>query len=97
MAARIGKQYLEGLKDDRCVWLGDAQVDVMTHPDFAGSRQGMACYFDWQNLYAEDCLAEDQTSCAPMSASLVIPKSARDLEIRHRCLDRLAKYAWANT
>ena len=94
MTARIGEQYRQGLKDNRCVWLGDAQVDVLTYPDFAGSLQGMAGYFDWQNLYAEDCLVEDEASGAPMSASLVLPKSARDLEIRHRCFDRLAKYSY---
>jgi len=94
MAARTGKQYLEGLKDDRRVWFGDAQIDVLTHPDFAGSRQGVAGYFDWQNTYREECLVEDEVTGAPMSASLVIPKCARDLEIRHRCLDRLAKYSY---
>jgi aromatic ring hydroxylase len=94
MTARIGKEYLEGLNDDRCVWLGDAQVDVLTHPDFAGSLQGMAGYFDWQNRYAGDCLIEDEVSGSPMSGSLVIPKSARDIEIRHRCFDQLAKYSY---
>jgi aromatic ring hydroxylase len=92
--ARIGKEYMEGLEDDRCVWLGDAQVNVLTHPDFAGSLQGMAGYFDWQNRYPEDCLVEDEASGALMSGSLVIPKSARDLEIRHRCFDQLAKYSY---
>ncbi len=94
MAARTGKQYLEGLKDDRRVWLGDAQVDVLSHPDLAGSLNGMAGYFDWQNRYAEECLVEDQTSGRLMSGSLVIPKSPRDLEIRHRCFDRIAKYSY---
>jgi hypothetical protein len=31
MAARTGKQYLAGLKDDRCVWVADWQVDVLQH------------------------------------------------------------------
>src|ERR1700730_6490124 len=94
MTARTGKQYLQGLKDDRCVWLGDQQVDVLNHPALAGSLQGTAGYFDWQNRYAEDCLVEDAATGAPMSGSLVIPNSARDLKIRHRCFDRLAKYSY---
>ena len=28
MAARTGDRYLQGLKDDRTVWLGNKQVDV---------------------------------------------------------------------
>jgi aromatic ring hydroxylase len=62
MTARTGKQYMEGLKDDRRVWLGDTQVDVWMHPDFAGSLEGMAGYFDWQNRYPDECLVEDRTS-----------------------------------
>lgn len=93
MAARTGKQYLQGLRDDRCVWLGDTRVDVLTHPAFAGSLEGVAGYFDWQNRYADECLVEDATGGAPMPGSLVIPKSARDLQIRHRCFDRIAKYS----
>jgi aromatic ring hydroxylase len=94
MTARIGKQYLEGLKDDRCVWAGDAQVNVLTHPCFAGSLEGMAGYFDWQNRHPKECLIEDAASGALMSGSLVIPKSWRDLEIRHRCCDQIAKYSY---
>ncbi len=94
MTARTGEQYLQGLRDERRVWLGNRQVDVATHPSFAGSLQGMAGYFDWQHRYAEDCLVEDQATGAPMSASLVIPRSASDLQVRRRCFDRLAKYSW---
>ena len=94
MTARTGKQYMEGLKDDRRVWLGDTRVDVRTHPDFAGSLEGVAGYFDWQNRYPDECLVEDRTSGTPMSGSLVIPNSARDLEIRRRCFDQIAKYSY---
>src|ERR1700688_4675145 len=94
MTARIGEQYRQGLKDNRCVWLGDAQVDVLTYPDFAGSLQGMAGYVIWPNPYTEDCLVDDEASGAPMSASLVLPKSAVALEIRHLLFDRLAKSSY---
>lgn len=94
MAARTGKQYLAGLRDDRCVWLGNTQIDVLTHSDFSGSLLGVAGYFDWQHRYAEDCLVPDSESGDSMSGSLVIPKSAHDLQVRHRCMDRLAKYSY---
>lgn len=94
MTARTGAQFIEGLCDSRRVWLGDREVDVTTDPAFAGSLKGMAGYFDWQNRYAEDCLVEDTVSGAPMSASLIVPRSRHDLELRHRCFDRLAKYSY---
>jgi aromatic ring hydroxylase len=94
MTARTGAQYIAGLRDSRVVWLGDRSIDVTTEPAFAGSLQGMAGYFDWQHRYAEECLVEDPVSGAPMSASLIVPRSRRDLDLRHRCFDRLAKYSY---
>src|SRR6185312_12913111 len=94
MTARTGAEYLKDMRDARDVWLGDRRVDITTEPMFAGSLKGMAGYFDWQHRYAEDCLIEDTVSGKPMSASLLVPHTRRDLEIRHRCFDRLAKYSY---
>jgi len=93
MTARTGQQYIEGLKDNRTVWLGAEKVDVVSHAAFAGSLGGMAGYFDWQHKYADDCLVEDPETGKPMSASLIVPKSAEDLQKRHRAFDRLARYS----
>lgn len=93
MTARTGQQYLEGLKDDRTVWLGSEQVNVLGHKAFAGSVSGMAGYFDWQHTHAEDCLVADPATGAPMSASLIIPKSLDDLKRRNRAFDRFARYS----
>ena len=58
MAARTGKEYIDGLRaDGREVWLGAERVrDVTAHPAFAGSVRGMAGFFDWQHRHAEDCI-----------------------------------------
>ena len=93
MAARNGKQYLEGLADARTVWLGGRKVDVRSEPAFAGSLAGMAGYFDFQLEHADDCLVADPLTGAPMSASLIVPENAQDLARRGRCLDRLARYS----
>lgn len=93
MTARTGQQYLEGLKDDRTVWLGNEQVNVLGHKAFAGSVSGMAGYFDWQHTHAEDCLVDDPETGTPMSASLIIPKSLDDLKRRNRAFDRFARYS----
>ncbi len=94
MTARTGAQYLEGLRDGRRIWLGDQEVDLLSCPAFAGSLKGMAGYFDWQHRHAEDCLIPDEATGEPMSASLILPRSAHDLELRHRAFDRLAKYSY---
>jgi aromatic ring hydroxylase len=94
MTARTGEQYLEGLRDDRAVWLGNEKVDVLNHPVLAGSAHGMAGYFDWQHKYAEDCLVPDPETGKPMNASLIVPRSADDLARRHRCFERLSQYSY---
>ncbi len=93
MTARTGKQYLDGLRDGRVVWLGNQKVDVSTHPAMAGSLSGMAGYFDWQHAHAEDCLVPDPVTGAPMSASLIVPKTPDDLRRRNRAFDRFARYS----
>jgi 4-hydroxyphenylacetate 3-monooxygenase/anthranilate 3-monooxygenase (FAD)/4-hydroxyphenylacetate 3-monooxygenase len=94
MTARTGQQYIDGLRDDRAVWLGNEKIDILTHPAMAGSVRGMAGYFDWQNAHAEDCLVPDPDTGAPMNASLIVPRNADDLARRHRCFDRFARYSF---
>lgn len=93
MSARTGKQYVEGLRDDRVVWLGNQKVDVATHPAFAGSVAGMAGYFDWQNQHADECLVPDPQTGKPMSASLIVPRNADDLRRRRIAFERFAHYS----
>lgn len=94
MAVRTGAQYKAGLNDDRAVWLGEKKVNVAQEPVLAGSLNGMAGYFDWQNEYAEECLIDDpERSGEKMNVSLMLPRSKEDLMIRHRGLERLARYS----
>ena len=94
MTARTGQQYRDGLRDDRTVWLGNEKIDILTHPATAGSVQGMAGYFDWQNTHADDCLVPDPVTGAPMNASLIVPRNATDLARRHKCFERFAHYSF---
>jgi aromatic ring hydroxylase len=93
MTARTGKQYLDGLRDNRVIWLGNSKVDVLSHPAFAGSLKGMAGYFDWQNKHSADCLVPDPLTGKPMSASLIIPKTADDIQKRHNAFECFARYS----
>src|ERR1019366_1540659 len=94
MTARTGLQYLDGLRDDRVVWLGNEKIDILSHPAMAGSLRGMAGYFDWRNRYSDDCLVPDPVTGAPLNASPIKTRSAGDLAQRHRCFDRLARYSF---
>jgi aromatic ring hydroxylase len=91
---RTGAQYIEGLKDQRTVWLDGRAVDVTTDPVLAGSVRGMAGYFDWQTRHASDCIVENPTVGEATNASLLIPRNAADLAARSKAFDRLARYSF---
>ena len=43
MPARTGGEFLQGLKDERHIWVGAERVrDIATHPAFAGAARSMA-------------------------------------------------------
>lgn len=93
MGARTGKQYIEGLRDDRVVWLGDERVAVTDSPAFAGSLAGVAGWFDWQHEHAEECLVDDPDSGETVGASHLVPRGPGDLARRHTAFERLARYS----
>lgn len=98
--ARTGKEYVEGLRDDREVWLAGARVgDVTDHPAFAGALRTMADLYDLQHDCADVCLTPDpdvtdgeKPGFPPsVNRSIVIPRSREDLERRHDALRRTAE------
>ncbi len=94
MPARTGAQYLDGLREDREVWLGAERItDVTAHPAFAGSLQGLAGFYDWQHRHAHDCLTTNPHTGDPMAVSHLIPRGPHDLQRRHRCFEQLARYS----
>ena len=94
MAVRNGEQYVEGLRDDRQVWVGGKRVtDVTDHPVFRGSITGMAGYFDWQIDNADVCVIDDTGLGNAVGISHLIPRSQQDLIRRHAGLERIARYS----
>lgn len=84
--ARTGKEYVEGLRDGREVWLGDRRVeDVTREPAFAGAVASMAALYDAQHdeRYADD-LTFAHSSGARWPTSLLIPRSVEDVRRRGR-------------
>ena len=93
MVARTAAEFLDGLRDNREVWLhGKPVEDVTTHPDLAASARGIAGYFDYQHDFADECLVTDEASGDTINASHIIPRSIDDLRTRRRCIQRLARY-----
>ena len=91
---RNATQFIEGLNDDRAVWLGETPVKVTEDPRLAGSINGMAGYFDWQQRFADDCLVDNPAIGDVTNASHIVPRCADDLARRHRAFDRLARYSY---
>jgi len=94
MPARTGKEFLQGLKDDRQIWVGDERVrDVAAHPAFAGAARSVAALFDLQHEAADICLMPDPETGELINVSHTIPRSSGDLERRHACLERIAEFS----
>src|SRR5882724_10423250 len=94
MPARTGKEFLQGLKDDRQIWVGGERVrDVAAHPAFAGAARSVAALFDLQHEVAGVCLMPDPETGEPINVSHVVPRSREDLFRRHACLERIAEYS----
>ena len=94
MPARTGKEFLQGLRDDRQIWVGDERVtDVAAHPLLAGAARFLASLYDLQHEAAAVCLAPDPETGEPISVSHLIPRSRADLARRHACLERIAEWS----
>jgi 4-hydroxyphenylacetate 3-monooxygenase len=92
MPARTGTEFLQGLRDDRQIWVGRERVtDVVGHPAFVGAARFVASLFDLQHEAADVCLMPDPETGEPINVSHMIPRSRADLERRHACLERVAE------
>jgi 4-hydroxyphenylacetate 3-monooxygenase oxygenase component len=89
MPARTGKEYLDGLKDNREIWLGNERIaDVTTHPALQRGAETLARLYD---LQAEPALHELMTypspsSGKPVGRSFQPPYSIDDLAARRRMI-----------
>jgi 4-hydroxyphenylacetate 3-monooxygenase len=94
MPARTGKEFLQGLRDDRQIWVGDERVaDVAAYPLFAGAARFLGSLFDLQHEAASVCLMPDPETGEPINVSHLIPRSRADLARRHACLERIAEWS----
>ena len=91
MGIRTGKQYLEGLRDNREVWMqGERVADVTEHPGLSRGAKTLARFLDKQHDPAlQDKLTFEENG-ERYAMSHLMPKSAGDIQRRGE-----AFYEWA--
>ncbi len=96
MAVRTGAQYLEGLRDQREVWLQGARVDDVTrHPQLRRGARTIAGVYDLQHqpeLHTQ-MTWRSPSSGEPVALSYLMPQSHADLARRRRALEIVADYS----
>ena len=92
MGVRTGKQYVEGLRDDRRIYInGEIVRDVTKYPPLQGVIRELAALYDRQHeqsfkealTYRSSDPAEPGSG-EPVSTSFLIPTSLEDVERRVR-------------
>ena len=89
MGIRTGAQFIEGLRDNREVWLGSERVkDVTTHPAFRAPIESLAQLYDMQHDPALQPLLtySSPTSGDPVGLSFLIPRTREDLARRRQMI-----------
>jgi len=96
MPARTGRQYNEGLREQRReVWLrGERVQDITTHPGLAGGVRAIASLYDMQHdaKVGREMTYISPTSGARVGLSFIIPRTKEELEAR-----RVMMLNWART
>ena len=93
MGIRTGRQFLDGLRDSREIWLeGELVQDVTTHPRLGRMARTLADLYDLQH---DPALHDDMTFASPATGdpvglSFIIPNSQEDLLRRRRALEIVA-------
>ena len=94
MGIRNGRQFLEGLRDGREIWLeGERIADVTTHPKLSRMAHTLAGLYDLQNdpRHGERMTFKSPLTGEPVPLSYMIPQSQEDLIRRRRSLELIAQ------
>lgn len=87
MPARTGSEYLQGLRDDREIWLdGERVSDVTTHPKLCGAAHTVASLLDLQHEYPDTMLGESPETGDQIGITHMLPRSREDLERRRHAM-----------
>ena len=87
MPIRNGKQYIDGLKDDRCVYVnGKLITDVTSYEPFSGVINQMAALYDLQHdaRYQDAMTYLSPKDKKPVSTSFLLAKTFEEMQQRVR-------------
>src|SRR5215471_20109006 len=87
MGARTGKAYIEGLRDDRHIYVnGELVHDVTHYPPFQGVIRTLADLYDRQHdpTYQDLLTYPSPTSAAPVSTSFILARTWNEMQHRVR-------------
>ncbi|MEB3103683.1 4-hydroxyphenylacetate 3-hydroxylase family protein [Ferviditalea candida] len=92
VAARTGKQFLEGLASQkREIWLdGEKITNPLEHEQLALAAKSMARIYDFQHEHASDLLASSPDDGSLVNATHIIPRSREDLIRRRKAIEMTA-------
>lgn len=97
MAARTGRQFLQGLQDQpREVWIqGERVKDVLTHPAFRNITRSIAALYDMQH---DPARKDEMTYVSPSTGervglSFLVPRTRDDLARVRRMMKAWADYS----
>lgn len=96
MPIRRGEEYLDSLRDGRCVWLmGQRVEDVTTHAALAGCARSVAAVYDLQHDPAHRDLLTmpSPTTGERVSLAYLLPRSVADLARQRRMYECLVRRA----
>jgi aromatic ring hydroxylase len=96
MPIRRGEEYLESLRDGRCVWLMGRRVeDVTSHAALAGCARSVAQVYDLQHdpAYQDLLTMPSPTTGQRVSLAYLPPRSVDDLGRQRRMYECLVRRA----
>ncbi|MBI3972589.1 MAG: 4-hydroxyphenylacetate 3-hydroxylase [Chloroflexi bacterium] len=89
---RTGRQYVESLCDERCIYLGGERVrDVPEHPAFRGVVRTIASLYDMALDPANGMIYRSTEIGGDANAVFMIPRSADDLRRRREAISCWAR------
>ena len=94
MPERTGREFLEGLRAPREIWVdGERVTDDVDHPLLGGAARGLAAVFDLHHAHPDALLMPDEETGEAIPVSHMIPRSRADLARRGAGLRKVAEYS----
>jgi 4-hydroxyphenylacetate 3-monooxygenase len=92
---KTGRDFLEGLRDGRVVYVGGERVDDVTaHPAFAGAARSLAALYDWKADPAQHGVLSFEEDGERCDMWFLRPRSRADLERRMRAHKLIADFSF---